>query len=75
MIAILDENVPVISISIPSKYEEEQIISEKVIHNALEAKTRKSPSVLLTTDSNDDHINEFDLVIRIPDIDQILVLF
>lgn len=70
-IAILDEKVPVISISIPSKYENEQIIAEKVIHNALEAKTRKAPSILITTDSNHDHVNEFDLVVRIPDIDQI----
>lgn len=70
-IAILDENVPVISIAIPSIHEDEQIIYEKIIHNALEAKTRKSPSILLTTDSNQDHVEEFDLVMRIPDIDQI----
>ncbi|NQY79408.1 MAG: glutamine--fructose-6-phosphate transaminase (isomerizing) [Candidatus Caenarcaniphilales bacterium] len=70
-IAILDENVPVISISIPSKYEDEQVTAEKVIHNALEAKTRKAPSILLTTDSNQDHVSEFDLVVRIPDIDQV----
>jgi glucosamine--fructose-6-phosphate aminotransferase (isomerizing) len=70
-IAILDENVPVISIAIPSIYPDEQIIYEKIIHNALEAKTRKSPSILLTTDSNQDHVEEFDLVMRIPDIDQL----
>ena len=70
-IAILEGNVPVISISIPSKYEDEQVTAEKVIHNALEAKTRKAPSILLTTDSNQDHVSEFDLVVRIPDIDQI----
>ena len=70
-IAILDENVPVISIAIPSVYPDEQIIYEKIIHNALEAKTRKSPSILLTTDSNQDHVEEFDLVMRIPDIDQL----
>lgn len=70
-IAILDDNVPVISIAVPSIYEDEQVIYEKVIHNALEAKTRKSPSILLTTDSNQDHVEEFDLVLRIPDIDQL----
>lgn len=70
-IAILDENVPVISIAIPSSSPDEQITYEKVIHNALEAKTRKSPSILLTTDSNQNHVDEFDLVLRIPDIEQI----
>jgi glucosamine--fructose-6-phosphate aminotransferase (isomerizing) len=71
-IAILDEKVPVVTLAIPSEIESEQVIYEKMIHNAIEAKARKSPSILITTDANPVPDNgDFDTIIRIPDVDQI----
>lgn len=70
-IAILDQNVPVLSIAINGKSDNEKSIYSKIIHNAQEAKTRKSPSLVIATDGNREVEEIFDEIIRIPSISQI----
>lgn len=71
-IAILDQNVPVLNIAINGETELEKKIYDKTMLSAQEAKARKSPSLVLTCDSNKDADLVFDEVIRIPNVSQIL---
>ncbi len=70
-IAILDQDVPVLSIAIsgPSAYE--QNIYLKTLHNAQEAQARKSPSLLLACDGDTNIPDIFDDIFWIPRINQI----
>lgn len=70
-IAILDQNVPVLSIAINGPSELEQTIYKKTLSNAQEAKARKSPALVVACDGNTDVENIFDEIIRIPNISQI----
>lgn len=70
-IAILDNKVPVLSIAISGKSELEKNIYQKTLHNAEEAKTRQSPSLVLACESNKEVQEIFDEVIYIPDVEQI----
>jgi glutamine---fructose-6-phosphate transaminase (isomerizing) len=70
-IAILDQNVPVLSIAINGKSEAEKNIYSKILHNAQEARTRKSPSLVIASDSDTEVDSIFDEIIRIPNISQI----
>jgi glutamine---fructose-6-phosphate transaminase (isomerizing) len=70
-IAILDKNVPVLSIAINGHTEIEKIIYKKTLSNSAEARARMSPSIVVTTDDNKDVEGIFDEVIRIPNISQI----
>lgn len=70
-IAILDKNVPVLSIAIDGASELEHIIYKKTLSNAAEARARMSPSIVVACDDNKDVENIFDEVIRIPNISQI----
>lgn len=70
-IAILDQNVPVLSIAINGETELEQIVYKKTLSNAEEAKARMSPSIVIACDDNDDVAGVFDEVVRIPNISQL----
>jgi glucosamine--fructose-6-phosphate aminotransferase (isomerizing) len=70
-IAILDKNVPVLSIAIDGNTELERIIYKKTLSNSAEARARMSPSIVITTDDNKDVEGIFDEVIRVPNISQI----
>ncbi len=70
-IAILDQNVPVLSIAINGETELEQIVYKKTLSNAEEAKARMSPSIVIACDDNDDVVGVFDEVVRIPNISQL----
>jgi glutamine---fructose-6-phosphate transaminase (isomerizing) len=70
-IAILDKNVPVLSIAINGHSELEKTIYKKTLSNSAEARARMSPSIVVTTDDNKDVEGIFDEVIRIPNISQI----
>ncbi len=70
-IAILDQNVPVLSIAISGDTEYEQNIYLKTLHNAEEARARKSPSLVVACDDNADVDEIFDEVLRIPNVSQI----
>lgn len=71
-IAILDQNVPVLSIAIDGPTKFEHSIYERSLSNAEEARARKSPSLVIACDDNDDLNGVFDEIIRIPNIDQLL---
>ena len=70
-IAILDQNVPVLSIAISGETDYEQNIYLKTLHNAEEARARKSPSLVVACDGNNDVEGIFDEVLRIPNVSQI----
>ncbi len=70
-IAILDQDVPVLSIAIKGKTKLEKEIYEKTIHNAEEARARKSPSLVVCSDDNNELDEIFDTVIRIPNVSQL----
>jgi glucosamine--fructose-6-phosphate aminotransferase (isomerizing) len=70
-IAILDQNVPVLSIAISGDTDYEQNIYLKTLHNAEEARARKSPSLVVACDDNADVDEIFDEVLRIPNVSQI----
>lgn len=70
-IAILDKNVPVLSIAIKGESELEQNIYKKTLSNAEEARARMSPSLIITCDDNDDVDDVFDTIVRIPTVSQI----
>ena len=66
-IAMLDETMPVLSILIPGK-----ITYEKILSNSEEAKARNAKLIALTS-ANDKNIeNLFDIVIKIPQVMEIL---
>ncbi|MCE2928699.1 MAG: glutamine--fructose-6-phosphate transaminase (isomerizing) [Candidatus Caenarcaniphilales bacterium] len=69
-IAILDQNVPVLSIAIDGASELEHNVYKKTLSNAEEARARMSPSLVIACDSNRDVENIFDEIIRIPNISQ-----
>lgn len=71
-IAILDHSVPVLSVAISGETEYEESIYFKTLHNAEEARARKSPSLVVACDDNPDVDGLFDTVIRIPNIGQLL---
>lgn len=71
-IAILDQNVPVLSIAIDGDSQFEHGIYEKTLSNAEEARARKSPSIVVACDDNNDVTGLFDDIIRIPNISQLL---
>ncbi|MDA0772868.1 MAG: glutamine--fructose-6-phosphate transaminase (isomerizing) [Cyanobacteria bacterium] len=71
-IAILDQSVPVLTIAIDGASKFEHNIYEKALSNAEEARARKSPSLVIACDDNQDVTGLFDEVIRIPNIDQFL---
>ncbi|MBT6843788.1 MAG: glutamine--fructose-6-phosphate transaminase (isomerizing) [Candidatus Melainabacteria bacterium] len=71
-IAILDQSVPVLTIAIDGKSKFEHSLYEKTLSNAEEARARKSPSLVIACDDNQDVTGLFDEVIRIPNIDQFL---
>lgn len=70
-IAILDQNVPVLSIAIRGESEFEQMVYKKTLSNAEEARARMSPSLLITCDDNHDVDDVFDVIIRVPRVSQI----
>ncbi len=70
-IAILDQNVPVLSIAISGPSKQEQNIYFKTLHNAEEARARKSPSLVIACDNNTDVQDIFDDIFRIPDVEQL----
>ena len=70
-IAILDQTVPVLSIAISGTTDYEQRIYSKALHNAEEARARKSPSLVIACDSNTEVNSIFDDVIRIPEVSQL----
>ncbi len=70
-IAILDQNVPVLSIAISGTSDYEQNIYLKTLHNAEEARARKSPSIVVACDDNSDVDDIFDEILRIPNVNQI----
>jgi glucosamine--fructose-6-phosphate aminotransferase (isomerizing) len=70
-IAILDETVSVLNIAISGPSEQEKNIYQKTLHNAEEARARKSPSLVIACDDNRDVEGLFNEVIRIPNISQI----
>lgn len=70
-IAILDENVPVLSIAIDGDTELEKMIYKKTLSNAEEARARRSPALVVACDDNQDVEKVFDEIIRIPNIPQI----
>ncbi len=69
-IAILDQNVPVLSIAINGETELEQTVYKKTLSNAEEARARMSPSIVIACDDNNDVAGVFDEVVRIPNITQ-----
>lgn len=70
-IAILDHTVPVLSIAISGETELEKNIYHKVLHNAEEARARKSPSIVIACDDNKDVDPIFETIIRIPNVSQL----
>lgn len=70
-IAILDQNVPVLTVAINGESALEQMVYKKTLSNAEEARARKSPSILITNDSNHDMDDIFDEIIRVPNVSQL----
>ena len=70
-IAILDHTVPVLSIAVKGETELEQSVYNKTLHNAEEARARKSPSLVICSDDNTDVEGIFDTIIRIPKVSQL----
>ena len=66
-IAMLDETMPVLSILIPGG-----ITYEKVLSNSEEAKARNAKLIALTSSKDTNLENLFDVVIRIPNVSEIL---
>ncbi len=66
-IAMLDETMPVLSILIPGG-----ITYEKVLSNSEEAKARNAKLIALTSSKDESLNNLFDIVIRIPEVLEIL---
>ena len=66
-IAMLDETMPVLSIMIPGG-----ITYEKVLSNSEEAKARNAKLIALTSSEDKDLENLFDVVLRIPQVSEIL---
>lgn len=71
-IAILDENVPVLSIAIDGETGLEAMIYKKTLSNAEEARARRSPAIVVACDDNQDLEKIFDEIVRIPNISQVL---
>ncbi len=68
-IAVLDPNVPVVSIVVPGE------AYERVFQNSLEAKSRRAPMIAIGVDG-DKKINEtFDTVLHIPQVSELLSPF
>ncbi len=66
-IALLDENMPVVSVLIPG-----HISYDKTISNCEEAKARNAKLITVTS-SNDEKLNNlFDVIIRIPEVSNVL---
>ncbi len=66
-IAMLDETMPVLSIMIPGG-----ITYEKVLSNSEEAKARNAKLIALTSSTDSNLDNLFDVVLRIPPVSEIL---
>lgn len=64
-IALLDENVPVVTIAMPGR------VYEKALSNAQEAKARDALSIGVVAESDHDADNLFDIVLRVPDVDEL----
>ena len=66
-IALLDENMPVVSVLIPG-----HISYDKTISNCEEAKARNAKLITVTS-SNDEKLNNlFDVIIKIPEVSDVL---
>lgn len=68
-IAVLDPNVPVVSICIPGE------TYDRVIQNSLEAKSRKAPMIAVAVDGDKKADGIFDTVLHIPQISEIISPF
>ena len=68
-IAVLDQNVPVVSIIVPG---ETQV---RVLQNSIEAKARCAPLIAVAVDGDKKVENVFDTVLHIPQVSEILSPF
>ena len=68
-IAVLDPNVPVVSICVPGE------TYDRVIQNSLEAKSRKAPMIAVAVDGDKKADSIFDTVLHIPQISEIISPF
>ncbi len=66
-IAMLDETMPVLAVLIPGG-----ITYEKILSNCEEAKARNAKLIALTSSNDDNLKNIFDVVIKIPKVNEIL---
>ena len=64
---MLDETMPVLSILMPG-----EITYEKVLSNSEEAKARNAKLIALTSSTDEKLDNLFDVVLRIPQVSEIL---
>lgn len=68
-IAVLDPNVPVVSIAVPGES------YDRILQNSLEAKSRSAPMIAVATDSDKKAESIFNTVLRIPTILEIISPF
>ncbi len=66
-IAMLDETMPVLSIMVPGG-----ITYEKVLSNSEEAKARNAKLIALTSSSDKELNNLFDVILKVPHVNEIL---
>jgi glucosamine--fructose-6-phosphate aminotransferase (isomerizing) len=65
-IAVLDQNVPVITILVPGK------VYEKTLSNAQEARARKAKMIAVAVDGDEQAKKTFDAVLSIPPVDELM---
>jgi len=65
-IAVLDQNVPVITILVPGA------VYEKTLSNAQEARARKAKMIVVAVDGDEQAIKTFDSVLSIPPVDELI---
>lgn len=68
-IAVLDKNVPVVSIIVPGE------THDRVLQNSIEAKARHAPMIAVACDGDKKVENVFDTVLHIPQVSEILSPF
>ncbi len=65
-IAVLDENVPVVTILVPG------VVYEKTLSNALESKARQAKMIAVAVEDDKNVDSIFDTIMRIPTVDEFL---
>ncbi|MBU6452501.1 MAG: glutamine--fructose-6-phosphate transaminase (isomerizing) [Cyanobacteria bacterium REEB67] len=65
-IAVLDQNVPVITVLVPGA------VYEKTLSNAQEARARKAKMIVVAVDGDEQAARTFDSVLSIPPVEEIL---